>query len=83
MKRKEWLKLTSRPNVAEYVGCIEQLDGCRVVTANTDEPIVRCADCDYRYEDDSYHRCKKHGIIVGFVTGKPPMGFCAWADRRD
>ena len=82
MERKEWLKLTSRPNVTEYVGCIEQLDGCRVITANTNEPIVRCRDCVHCYADDSVWMCAQLDFGIDYITSdEKPNGFCAWGER--
>ena len=45
--------------------------------------VIRCKDCEYCYEDDTYWRCRKLGIIVAFVDGREPIGFCCWASRKN
>lgn len=43
------------------------------------EPVVRCKDCEYSYDEISY-LCCYHGVCVDCVV--PPNFYCAYGKRR-
>ena len=43
------------------------------------EPVVRCKDCEYSYDEISY-LCCYHGVCVDCVV--PPNFSCAYGKRR-
>lgn len=50
----------------------------------TEEPIVRCRDCERFAKDDSDHDYRSGWWCKRWNTDMvKPNGFCAWGERRD
>lgn len=65
----------------EYIGVVDEIGEGLANMYITDEPIVRCRDCEYERMDARY--CAINGFDESDLVAVDPDGFCKWGKRYD